>query len=330
MSGALVGSGEGVVQLGSKLAYLEVDQTPFTIDLADGSKRYDTKWTRKLHVVDFAAPAAPVVHAGIDLGESYGAAPLHLQNGVVMTSRWVRSATNANKVRFFADRVDLNGAAPLHLPSVNTPGSLILADAASNRLVTTDYTATRKAATSWSDCQSNTGAQAYFDYDAKECVAITRSFKLSDVAGTRVSLHQTFTPPSQNIAGVLVSDDRVYVTRYARYDYGTSYTPNADGMYPEPAILEEGGLWAIGGVRAGQLSIVSQVDGDANWPLAAHGTKVALYTQGGLAVYDTATAIPRLVNETNLRGYGYSSHVLLGDDRAVCSLGEWGLQTISY
>lgn len=70
--------------------------------------------------------------------------------------------------------------------------------------------------------------------------------------------------------------------------------------------------------------------GDAEWPLAAHGTKVALYTHGGLAVYDTKTPIPTLISETNLRGYGYSSHVLLGESRAICSLGEWGLQTVKY
>jgi uncharacterized secreted protein with C-terminal beta-propeller domain len=327
--GSLVGSGEGIVQLGSKLAYLEVDQTSFQIDLADGTKRWDSKTTRKLHVVDLQAPAAPVVHPGIDLGPSYGAAPLHLQNGVVMTSRWIRSSTNANKVRFFADRVDINGGVPVRLASVNTPGSLILADAVSNRLVTTDYAATRTPGSDWNTCNTIPNATSWFDYDSKECISITRSFKLADVAGTKVTLRQTFVPPAQNIGGVQVADDRVYVTRFKRYDYST-YQPTADGQYQEPKVLEDGGLWAIGGIRGGELSIVSQFAGDAQWPLAARGTKVALYTEGGLAIYDTSTPTPTLTSEANLRGWGYSSHVLLGDDRAICSLGEWGLQTIEY
>lgn len=334
MGGALVGSGEAIVQLGSKLAYLEVDQTPFQVTLADGTTRYDSRTARKLHVVDFAAPAAPVVHAGIDLGPSFGAAPLHLQNGVVLTSRWVRSSSGSNKVRFFADRVDINGGAPVKLASVNTPGSLILADAVSNRLVTTDYTATRTPGSDWNSCNKIANATSWFDYEAKECISITRSFKLADVSGTRVTLRQTFTPPAQNIAGVQIADDRVYVTRYKRYDYsgysGSVVGPNGEYTYQEPKVLEDGGLWAIGGIRSGELSIVSQFAGDAQWPLAARGNKVALYTEGGLAIYDTSTPTPTLASEANLRGWGYSSHVLLGEDRAICSLGEWGLQTIKY
>ena len=329
-SGSLIGSGQGLVQLGSKLAYLEVDRESIEIDLPDGKKRYDSKTHRKLHVVDFAAPATPLVHAGIDLGESYGSAPLHVSNGVVLTSRWLRSTKNAEKVRFFADRVDLNGAAPARLPSINIPGSLLLADEASSRYVTTDYAAARSTAADWTDCTKTSNGRGYFDYDTKECVVVTRTFKLSDIAGTKVTLRQSFAPPSQNISGVQIADDRIYITRYKRYDYSGYASSSPSGVYQEPAVIEDGGLWAIGGIRAGQLSVVSQMVGDAEWPLAAHGTKVALYTQGGLAIYDTQTPTPTLVNETNLRGWGYSSHVLLGDDRAICSLGEWGLQTIKY
>ncbi|HVJ20056.1 MAG TPA: hypothetical protein VM686_31795, partial [Polyangiaceae bacterium] len=108
------------------------------------------------------------------------------------------------------------------------------------------------------------------------------------------------------------------------------YSSTSSSGDSQPKVLEDGGLWAIGGIRAGQLSIVSEMVGDADWPLAAHGTKVALYTQGGLAIYDTATAKPTLVSQVTLRGYGYSSHVLMSDTRAVASLGEWGLQTITY
>ena len=102
------------------------------------------------------------------------------------------------------------------------------------------------------------------------------------------------------------------------------------GTYQEPKVLEDGGLWAIGGIRAGQLAIVSELVGDVNWPLAAHGTKVALYADSGIAIYDTQTPQPTLVREATLRGGGYTSHVLLGESSALCSLGEWGLQTLSY
>jgi hypothetical protein len=328
MNGSLVASGHGIVQLGSKLAYLEVDFEPYQVsDVVIGgySSRWRSKINRKLHVVDLANPAAHTLHAPVDLGESLGTSPLHVLDGQVLTSRWIKSNKTKNKVRFFMDRVDLTGAAPARLPSLNTPGSLLLADQQSKRIVTTDYKATRVPAATYGDCQATLGWRAFYDYYGKECISVERNFKLADVAGSKVTLRDTMTPPSQNFSGVQIADDRVYVTRYRRYDYRSTYANN--GYYP---VLEDGGLWAIGGVRAGKLAIVSEMVGDAEWPLAAFGTKVALYTQGGMAIYDTATPVPSLVKEANLRGWGYSSHVLLGQDRAICSLGEWGLQTIPY
>lgn len=326
-SGGLVASGEGIVRVGTKLAYLEVDNEYIKYPTLKGDFRYTTKTHRRIHVVDFATPSAPVAHAPIALSDSLGTTPLQVYKGTVLTSRWIQSTLNPSKVRFYIDRIDLNGTAPTQLSSVNTPGSLLLADEASSRFVTSDYKATRVPASSWSDCQQKLDWRAYFDDAAMECVSVTRDLKLSDVADTKVTLRQKLDLPSQSIGGVQVSDDRVYVTHYKRYDY-SSY--NSSDPYASPKLLEDGGLWAIGGVRAGQLSIVSQLVGDAQWPLAAHGTKVALYTDGGLALYDTTTPTASLIKEQNLRGWGYASHVLLGDDKAVCSLGEWGLQSFTY
>ncbi|MBX3205894.1 MAG: beta-propeller domain-containing protein [Labilithrix sp.] len=326
--GSLVGSGQAVVQHGAKLAYIETDHEPIEIKGDDGfTKRWDFRVHRRIHVLDFTAPAAPKTDA-VELPDSFGSSPLHLYKGAVLTSRWVQSTKNPDKVRFFVDRVDLNGPKPSLLSSINVPGSLLLVDEPSSRWVTTDYRATRIPANDYSDCFPQVGSMRWFDYEGKQCISVARDFKLTDVAGTKVTLRQTMTPPSQNIAGVQIADDRIYVTRYRQYDYSQPAT--SSGSYTQPKILEDGGLWAIGGIRAGQLSIVSEMAGDADWPLAAHGTKVALYTSSGLAIYDTATPKPTLVNETKLRGWGYSSHVLMSDTRAIASLGEWGLQTIAY
>jgi hypothetical protein len=329
MNGSLVGSGQAVVQYGAKLAYIEIDHEPIEIRQADGTVRWESKIHRRLHVADFGAPAQPKTFA-IDLADSMGSSPLHLFNGTVLTSRWVQSTKTPDKVRFFVDRVDLKGATPVQLASLNTPGSLLLADEASSRFVTTDYQAKRipaPAADPYTYCMQQLGWSAWFDFTTKQCISVTRDFKLADVADTKVKLRQTMTPPSQNFAGVQIADDRIYVTRYKRYDYSryAGYDP-----YAQPKVIEDGGLWVFGGIRAGQLSIVSEMIGDAEWPLAAHGTKVALYTQRGLAIYDTTSPQPALVSEANLRGWGYSSHVLMSDSRAIASLGEWGLQTINY
>lgn len=329
MGSAFVGAGDAVVQLGSKLAYLELDRELIEEKDHDGKNRYRTEIHRKIHVVDLADPTAPAVSAPVELPYSLGAGPLHVMNGTVLTSRWVPSPSGNGKVRFFVDRVDVSGPQPARLPSINTPGSLLSTDEASSRYVTVDYSAERTKASDWRSCTGGAYvANVVYDHETKDCMKITRSFKLADVSGTRVRLRDTLLPPAQNIAGVRASEDRVFVTRFKRYDY--SQPVESEGYYTEPPVLEQGGLWAIGGIRDGKLAIVSEMVGDAEWPLAARGSKVALYTEGGLAIYDTATPSPTLLTEQRLRGWGYSSHVLMSDHRAICSLGDWGLQTITY
>jgi hypothetical protein len=332
MNNSLVASGQGIVQVGSKLAYLELDQEWIPNTTAKPYTTWSSKLHRKLHVVDMTNPSNPVAAAPISLADSLGSSPLHVYEGKVLTSRWVKTGQTKGKVRFYMDQVDLKGPTPGILPSINIPGSLLLADEASHRIVTADYSVKRTSASTWSDCQAKLGYRGRFFDAFKECLAVDRQFKLADVTGTKVTLRQTMVPPSQNFAGIQIADDRIYVTRYRRYEsnaVGVSY-PGGPSSNGQPKIAEDGGLWAIGGIRSGQMGIVSEFVGDAEWPLAASGTRVALYTQGGVAFYDTATAKPTLLKEVNLRGAGYTSHVLMGRDRAICSLGDWGMQSVRY
>ena len=271
-------------------------------------------------------PANPVHEAPIALGDSLGTTPLTVMNGVVMTTRWVPS-NNPGKVKFYVDRVSLVGQTH-QLASINTPGSLLAADGPSSRLVLSDYHVTRQPTPDYADCYSNGSYNSWFDYQTNECVSLYRDFKLADLAGTKVTQRQVYAPPSQNIGGIQTADDRIYITHYPVYDE-YNYEAPANGPWNPPRI-EQGGLWAIGGIRAGNLTLASSLDGDAEWPLAANGTKVALYLDSGMAVYDTATFTPTIASDAKLRGWGYTSYVLLSQDDAVASLGDWGLQTLRW
>lgn len=331
--GSIIGAGDSFVQVGNKLAYLEVltdyiDQygEPYPeYGQTDSTREYHWQYHRNLHVVDLSDPTRPTHEAPIALGDSRGSTPLQVMNGVVMTSRWVPS-NNPGKVKFYVDRVNLVGPTT-QLASVNVPGSLLSTDALSSRLVLSDYHVTRTAASSWDDCY-DVSWNSWFDYDKQECVVMNRDFKLADLAGTKVSLRQTYAPPSQNIGGIVTADDRIYITHYPVYDY-RNYQQPVNGPW-NPPLLEQGGLWAIGGIRAGTLQLASSLDGDANWPLAANGNKVALYLDSGMAVYDTSTFTPTITTDAKLRGWGYTSYVLLAPDHAVASLGEWGLETFKW
>lgn len=327
--GHLTAGGDAVVLDGTRLAYLEVQNewTPISPRPTKGPTQ-SLKVNRRLHVVDVADATAPTPLAAIDLGESLGSSPLVVSNGVAMTSRWLPSTKTPGKVRFYVDRVRLGDAVPQRLSSPNVPGSLVSVDELTGRLLTTDYSVSRVPAKDYADCQ-RPGSRAFFDYEGKACVTITRSFKLSDVSAASVTLRSTLTPAAQNFSGVTAAEDRLYVARSASYDYSTC-TSSTSGSPCAPTLREPGGLWAIGGIRDGALAIVSSLDGDTRWPVAARGSKVAMYTDSGLTIYDTKTKEPTIVGAITLRGYGYTSHVLMTDTQAVCSLGEWGLQSVKY
>jgi hypothetical protein len=319
--GGLVGSGEAIVQLGSKLAYLESVREPSDDSSSTGEVGNDSgyrrklKTTRVLHVLDFSNAAGPRTERVL-MPESLGATPLQTFQGKLVTTRWKRSVKNPAKVRFFLDRVDLSGALPKVLSSLNIPGSLVSSDDASNHLVTLDYRATRTPAKSWGMC----AWPQMLDYDTQECVHFNRDLRLSSVTGSTVTSQQTLPLPDRSLAGLLPADDRIYVSVSPTYQYCNGCTPQKD----------PGGLLAIGGIRAGKLAVVSEISGDAQWALAAHGSKVAVYTHSGMSVYDTTTSTPSLLTSVNLRGWGSTSHVLLGEHTAVCALGEWGMQSVTF
>lgn len=328
--GSVLGGGESMVQVGSKLAFLENEYERVAPSASlPGMPYVYTPPTihRRLHVIDFANPAAPEVRTPVQLGDSRGTFPLVVAGSRILSSRWVNGAA-AGKVKFFVDRVELGGALPARLPSVNSPGSLVTVDGPTGRYVTADYARRAFPAADYSDCSQRTGYRGRFSSDTGLCATVDRSFKLVDVDDTELSVRSTYVPPSQNIGGIDAGDDRVHVTHYATYRYDTY--PQG-GVYQPPTVLEQGGMWTLGGLRDGNLRLVNEMVGDSKWPLAVAGKKVALYTEGGLSVYDTSRegVAPELVGEAKLRGWGYSSHVMLENDRAICSLGEYGIQTVA-
>lgn len=331
MYGALVGSGSAIVSLGSKVAFLDQHRTVdanAVVGSFSGNSQQDETVERELYVVDFANPASPQVSAPLVLGRSNGSTPLLLDGSTVYTSRWVNSSTEG-RVRFFVDRVSLGGTGPAAvLPSINVPGSLLSVDGTANRMVTVDYRRLTRSANDWNDCTGNFYSynDTYFDSDTHQCIQVERSLKLVDFSSNRATLRQTMPLTTRNIGGVITDTDRIYVTHYPVYDYSTQ---SNRGGYSEPRLVSPGGLDAIGGIRAGRLEIVSQLATNHKWPLGASGTKIAMLGERGMTIYDTTTRTPRVVAEASLRGYGYSSDVLLEGSTAYCAVQEWGIQTVN-
>jgi uncharacterized secreted protein with C-terminal beta-propeller domain len=361
--------GQGMVQVGSKIAMMQVryeypQQVP-------GSTVYTYQpptVTRNVLSVDFSTPSAPRLATSVKLPDSLGATPLLAFGGQVVTTRWNRSAPG--KVKFWMDRIDLAGADPQLLPSVNVPGTVLQADAATGRISTVDYrrletiVANNQAANGqslpgapnpYSECRKRFGQSAWLDYPdayyagsangqpiappaSLTCVALDYKLNMLQLQGNLAARTGILNLEDRNIGAITATTDRVFVTRYAEYDYENGAVVNYPGSglgggYREPLLVRPGGISVIGGVKEGRLTFLGALEGDNRWPLATEGTRLAMLNGAGLSVYETApkpgAPAVRVVGEVKLRGYGYSSEVMLSGDKAICALGDFGLQSVA-
>jgi hypothetical protein len=318
MYGSLVGAGESVVLAGSKLTFMDSLRT--STDWRDATVK------RTVYSVDVQTPAAPVV-SSLVLPYSLGSTPLIASGASVYTSAWERGLL-PGRVKFYAERIELATPSPVLSRRINVPGSLL--NVAGNRAVTVDYKRTVLPGVSENDCYQVGNGRTQFDAVTRSCVRINRELAVVDFTASGGAVLRTRAAlPGQNLSTILASDNRLYVGLYPEYDYtqvpssgGTTYTP-----VRKPG--SRSGLVVLGGIESAQIAELAAVEDSSSWITAAAGTKVALVGERGLRIFETA-GTPRLIASAELRGYGYTNNVLLEADRAICAMGEFGIQTVRY
>jgi uncharacterized secreted protein with C-terminal beta-propeller domain len=317
--GSLVGAGSAVVQSGSRLAF--IDQTYAIAPWSENGRVVDPSLARNVYVVDTQNPAAMSV-TQVALPDSLGATPLLLEGSTLFTSSWNRVASG--RVRFYADRVELGATATLG-PRTNIPGSLLNVEG--NRAVTVDYKRLTQKGTDARSCYES-GRNVWFDNGTNACTRVERELALVDfLPSGSARLVNRAALPGQNVSTILAADDRLYVGLYPEYENSnvahSSYAP------PARRAGSRAGLIALGGLREGHVREIASVRDQNSWPLAVNGTKVAVGGDRGIRIYETG-ANPGLLGAAELRGYGYTNHVLLDNDRAFCAMGEFGVQTVRF
>jgi hypothetical protein len=325
--GQVVASGDMVVQSGSTLVLRRMEADPYGY----GYDPYAPATLRRawLEVVDLSNPAQPVHAATLELPEAAGHTGLRVEGATVMTSHWVPLPEDDSKARFFFDRINVSDAAsPALVSSVNVPGSLVSFDSAANRLLTVDYQRLTLSDVSAEECWTTFGWDAMFEpsdpnnYESLgECLGMRRAWKLVDVQGSSASLRaQSAIEDGTYINSVMVGDDRVFATA------------NNNAWYEDSSPYWSGyKVLVVGGLQDGDLE-VSSVSGEElgySYPVAAEGERLILagYSPPAVSVLD-ASDLDELAIETKgeLSGYAYS--VTVDGDRALCSLGQFGLQVV--
>lgn len=338
--GYLVSDGQPVVQTGSTLSFLEVEQPYY-----DGYYGYESdpgaQHAAHLRVVDLADADQPRVSARVTLPSGAGHTKLVAHGSTVMLSHWEPLLDDPSKARFYLDRVDVSDpAAPALLPKVNVPGSLVSFDAQSNHLLTVDYEREVVSGVTYEECYERFGYGAMFEStelddpfpwndDVGTCSYLHRTLRLTavdDATSTATMLDGRTLPDNMYFNQLFVGDDRVFATTQG---YGESY--DEDGNYVPPESL----VWAIGGLRDGDLTITTKSLEDVWWayPVAADGKRLVAMA------YDSYYAGTSLlsIDSTNLDALEVKKHddlpwwvqsVTIDGDRALCSLGAYGLSVV--
>lgn len=327
----LVRSGESIVANASTLV---VSGRTLTWD----GSGYPRSEDAKLEVVDLSNPTSPrVTH--VPMPDSLGYTGLVTSGSVVASSHYEPSPVASGRVRFYLDRVDIsNPRAPVALPKVNVPGSLVAYDAESSNAITGDYRQVRLE-TTYETCYQEYGGSwqpgaLSVNYEGPgECTVVEQTLRLVHVEDDGATVLDSETLGLGEIVNATaLGDDRLFLTigrpyyyYYGDIGYGGYYSSFNERTLP---------VMVLSGLRSGVFqSARIELDAGDSWgqvPLVAHGTEAVLSTGwlGKLSVLSAADpARLTVLRESRLEGYAQDLDIAGGS--AVASMGFDGAQAIS-
>jgi hypothetical protein len=329
----IVSSGSSNVALGSTLVF-----SNRTVEyLNDGYRAVKSE----LRSVDLSDPSAPVERS-VALPPSTGFTGLLKSGSLVATSHYEPSPT-PGRVRFYLDRVDFSDpSAPVVLPSVNIPGSLIAYDADSSHAVTADYQNLDIHDVTYTACNEQYGSFSFEPYDRNAvdyttapgvCHARRQSLRLVAILEDGAAVVDTHTLEiGETVTTTSLGDDRLFLALgygNSYYWYGASDVYYGGGSFQSRDLS----IVTLAGIRSGRFA-ASRIElpaGDS-WgyaPLAAAGKRAVVSTgfRGKLQVIDaTNAAAPEVVREVELSGYVQDLDIV--DGTALASMGYDGVQAI--
>ncbi|WP_437285795.1 beta-propeller domain-containing protein [Sorangium sp. So ce406] len=328
--GAVLQAGDAVVQAGSTLVLRNANDTYYYYDdvYYEGSSGTGAPKPSEasLEIIDLSNPSSPA-HRTVALPEGAGHTALLIDGTTVLTSHWVPLPDDPSRARFYLDRIDVaDPSAPVVRTPVNVPGSLLAFDGASRRALTVDYETVEFAAADYAACYG-VFAEARFEPTNQEswegpgvCTGTRRTLKLLDVGDTTARLRdESSLPDNRRIAQVLAGDDRVFMYTAGNYIVADSDRESSTGIL------------VASGLEAGSIDVATQPleDLDYGWPILADDARlvIASYNPPSIAVLDAAD-LDELTYETKGELSSYTHRVTISGDRALCSLGHYGLEIV--
>ncbi|MFO7564163.1 MAG: beta-propeller domain-containing protein [Enhygromyxa sp.] len=241
------------------------------------------------------------------------------------------------KVRFYFDRLEVDGGDPHWAPKINVPGVIVAYDHQDHQ-DHQDQQASRAFTVDFKIETVALGPEACYehpkfwrfeyndDYETGTCKLIERTLKRLSITGSTATL----------VASIDIEGDasiqQLYATNsriFARASESSSWGDAPDGDYQEPdtrmVIVD----------IAGADTTVHQLEGEslgAWWWLArVEGERAVVNTSGGkVGLIDASDPSQPEVRQSSLPGWGGCYNPILDGDTVYCPMGAYGLETVEW
>lgn len=335
--GTLVSAGQTSVAVGDAFVMLATESV-------QNSNGYSVGTKSVAHVLDMSDPSNPS-DTRFEVPSISGTTGLFTSGSTVAFGYYTASPTDSERVRFYANRIDVsNPAQPKAMAPVNVPGSLIAFDAKSSNAMTADYEAVTIKNVSNQDCYTKYGSWEFVQNENDEvgtCSTMRHTVNLVKLGERFASLlGSKQLDKGQGISQVAQGEDRLFIT--GGNSYGYRYAIAGDvamgsstwGGYWYGFNQGELPLFVAAGLSSGEFSLGSlNLKSGNNWygtgPMVASGQRVLFSSgwQGELVVVDGAVATePAIVQQIDIPGYVSDLSVKSGV--GIASMGYDGVTTV--
>ncbi len=303
--------GKGIVQIGNQLVFRHLT----TVYAQNGQSYVEHA---SLEVADLSNPAQPSHSASIPMPDGFGHSLLVKNGSQVMTSHWEPVPNMPGKVRFYLDRVAFSGATPIPESPLNVPGALVSFDAATGHALTMDFHEIPVAAVDWETCYQTGYANWYTDANGDGyCAFMQQTLKLIDIDGEDVSVLDARNMQAGFYTyGTQVTDSRVFAQGY-EWNQATG-----ESHYT---------IFVIGDIGGNEIQMASKdlAADEYLYGAAAQGDHLILASYMTPGIHDLdATDLENITLEKKADVMSYIYSVSLDGNRALCSMGPYGLEAV--
>ena len=282
-----------------------------------------------VQVLDLSDPSNIELAATLERPDGQAQGELAVLSDTIVSWHTEPVEGEPGKVRFYFDRLDVDGGAPQWASKVNVPGIVVAYDAEAGRAFTVDFDVTVAPNLSPDQCWEHPkywrvdwGDEG--DYEDGTCYLIDRELKRLAISGSTATLVETIDIEGDaGLEQLHATDSRIF----ARLDKST-WEGEYNEIYMEDTHLSiidissgDTAMHTIDGEQLGHWWWISTVEGER---------AVANSDANELVLIDAGEVEQPEILHSSVPGWGGCYSPVVDGDTVHCPMGPYGLETVEW